>query len=754
MLSLLVESAVRSLLLGGTVWLGLRLLRPRDPRVQMTAWTAVLIASLAMPLVMRWGVVTIPSVPASLPIVQLIEDVPNTLLTPISSQSDAQATAIARRAVEAASNTAASARDGRSISIDWRAIATAIYTAVAFVLLLRLLIGLALTWRLVRAAAPVGNGWDNNVRVSDVVGVPVTFGSIILLPPECCQWAPAKRAAVLSHERAHVRHGDFYVLLLAALNRAVFWFSPLAWWQFARMAELAEMVSDDAAIEVLADRSSYAGILLDLAGSVAHAPAGLAMARAGTVRQRISRILAMRGLPVHAGWRTQLAVGVALIPLAAICAAGIARGIAPLEPANVDAKNLDAFVGFYQINALHAIAVTRERNHLFAQETGGAKLELVAQGPRRFASADGNSAIVFAGDDDKHAVELTMQEPARGGRRAKLVDAAIGQAIEDAFVRRVAAAPDRFKAQAPAEGGKSAVLQAIGELQRGAPDYNRMDAPLVERVRAQLPRLAAMLTALGSAESIFFRGVGPGGYDIYGAKFANGFAEFRVLVGAGGKLEDLLFRPDGDDTPGGIVSCAQEPGLKPVAGTAPIKLLIFNTTGADVQLFALDQSGKRAHQVTIGDNRTSPIMTYVARPWVVADAAGQCLEIVMPGQHTRFVTIRSAGTGERRDAALARRATPMPGSEEALRHYIDALARGEPDYERLTPEVAAVTRQQALLNQAILAKLGPVRAVSFRGVTPLDNDLSMVYFAGGSAEWRIGLVKDGRIGRIALGPQY
>jgi hypothetical protein len=96
----------------------------------------------------------------------------------------------------------------------------------------------------------------------------------------------------------------------------------------------------------------------------------------------------------------------------------------------------------------------------------------------------------------------------------------------------------------------------------------------------------------------------------------------------------------------------------------------------------------------------------------------------------------------------------MPGSEEALRHYIDALARGEPDYQRLTPEVAALTRQQALLNQAILAKLGRVRAVSFRGVTPLDNDLYMVYFAGGSAEWRIGLVKDGRIGRIALGPQY
>jgi hypothetical protein len=281
-----------------------------------------------------------------------------------------------------------------------------------------------------------------------------------------------------------------------------------------------------------------------------------------------------------------------------------------------------------------------------------------------------------------------------------------------------------------------------------------MGAPLAERVRAQVPRLTAMLTALGEIESVFFRGVGPGGYDIYGAKFANGFAEFRVLIGADGTTEDLVFRPDGDETPGGVVACSEEPGLKAVTGTAPIKLLIFNTTGADLQLSALDQAGKRTRQVTVGDNRTVPVMTYVARPWVVADAAGQCLEIVMPGQRTRFVTVRPAGTAERPDAAVARRATPMPGSEEALRHYIDALARGEPDYQRLTPEVAALTRQQALLNQAILAKLGRVRAVSFRGVTPLDNDLYMVYFAGGSAEWRIGLVKDGRIGRIALGPQY
>jgi hypothetical protein len=96
----------------------------------------------------------------------------------------------------------------------------------------------------------------------------------------------------------------------------------------------------------------------------------------------------------------------------------------------------------------------------------------------------------------------------------------------------------------------------------------------------------------------------------------------------------------------------------------------------------------------------------------------------------------------------------VAGSDEMLRQYIEALGRGEPNYDRMTSEVAALTRWQLPLNQAILARLGALRAVSFRGVSSLGSDIYMAHFANGTAEWRIGLVKDGTIGRIALGPQY
>jgi hypothetical protein len=96
----------------------------------------------------------------------------------------------------------------------------------------------------------------------------------------------------------------------------------------------------------------------------------------------------------------------------------------------------------------------------------------------------------------------------------------------------------------------------------------------------------------------------------------------------------------------------------------------------------------------------------------------------------------------------------LAGSEERLRQYILSLGRGQPDYDRMTAEVAIQTRQQLPVNQAILTRLGELRAVSFRGVTQLGGDIYIAHFANGSAEWRISLAKDGSIGRILLGPQF
>jgi hypothetical protein len=263
-----------------------------------------------------------------------------------------------------------------------------------------------------------------------------------------------------------------------------------------------------------------------------------------------------------------------------------------------------------------------------------------------------------------------------------------------------------------------------------------------------------MLKALGTVESIFFRGVGPGGYDIYGVKFANGSAEVRLQLGADGRADDVIFRPDGNDAPGAVLACSDEAGLKSRGGTTPISVFFYNGTGKDIQLHELDSAGKRMARGTIGEDASFTVWTSVDRPWVVADASGTCLEVVLPGQRTRFNTVQGARASDQPERSAKSRTAPLAASEAMLRQYIEGLSRGQPDYDHMTPEVAAYTRQQLPLNQAILSRLGALQALSFRGASYSGNDVYMAHFTNGTAEWRIGLVKDRTIGRIALGPQF
>jgi hypothetical protein len=749
-------------------------------------------------------------------------------------------------------DTPAAVRGGHDEAVNWLAVATAVYALVAGMLLLRLLVGIFLTWRLARAAKPMREPWtaDAMVRVSDVVGGPFTFGSTILLPPQCLDWDHRKRQAVLAHEGAHVANRDFYVLLLASLNRAVFWFSPFAWWQLIRMAELAEIISDARALEVFEDKLSYAEILLDLVRNAQSAAAGLEMARPCTVSARIEHILAANAAPARVGWRKRIWTAAAILPVVVVSAGTIATNtppasalaiggtadmmakahkpqrvsfyswggtsifaisregddlfgqlsgqrklplsvqgdgtysypsaaglislaisdepqpseltvsrsgrtlraarIAEMSPQDiaVDANLLDSYVGWYELASNRVLTITRDGDRMRVRETGRPKRAVTSIGVDAF-SGDDDDLLIFLRAGQAKVTQVLLQEPMFGARLAPRIDAAKARAIEEEFARRIAEIPDRFREQAPQSGSKEAILRGIEDLQHGAPNYDRMSAALAAKVRRQASELHTMFNALGAVESIFFRGVGPGGYDIYGVKFSNGSAEFRLLLGTDGKTEDVTFRPDGNEAQGGVVACSDEQGLRSQGDAAPIQLLFYNASGSEIQLYKLDADGKRTAHGVIGDNMSSVILTSIKSPWVIVDASGKCLEIVQPGQRTRYYTIEGAGG---RPETLRPRNAPLAESEAMLRQYIEAVGRGEPNYDRMTTEVAAQTHQQLAQEQAILARLGALRAVSFRGVTDMGSDIYMTHFANGSAEWRIALIKDGTIARIGLGP--
>jgi beta-lactamase regulating signal transducer with metallopeptidase domain len=311
MLTLITESSIRSLALGATVWIGMKAARVRNTQAQITAWTLVLAASIAMPALMRWPTVTIPApLPRVLPAARSIAFV----TSPIQAAP-------------------------RQVAIDWQGVLGSCYLAGTILLLLRMAAGLALTGRLRRTSVPVPPDWQisRDVRRSEGIAAPATFGSTILLPADCVDWTPAVRQAVLTHEQSHVEHGDFYIQLLASAYRALFWFSPLAWYLRKQLAELAETRSDDAAIANFPDRPSYAEILLGFAKRVQRMPLAVAMARPATVTRRVDRILAGTPVSPALNWRRRALLTASVLPLIAL-AAGCSLHVRAQNPVQTKAQ--------------------------------------------------------------------------------------------------------------------------------------------------------------------------------------------------------------------------------------------------------------------------------------------------------------------------------------------------------------------------------------------------------------------------------
>lgn len=289
MMNPLVEAALRSLALAVAVGLGTRIARVRSPHIAKGVWTAVLLFALAMPLLMRWPV------PQAIP-------VSVTLLSEISIRGASM-----------------------GAHLPWVRTVAIAYGIVGGALLVRFALGFLFMWRIRLRAVRLQEEWTHgdDIRACAQLRGPVTFGATILLPADFTTWNEPTRAAILAHEREHVRSRDCQVQWLAAIHLCVFWFSPLSWWLRAHLAKLAEQTSDDAALREKVDRVDYAAVLLEAARSrTAAAFPVVAMARGGDVTRRIDRVLSGRTPDeIPAAWRRALAVCAVLPALALIAGA-------------------------------------------------------------------------------------------------------------------------------------------------------------------------------------------------------------------------------------------------------------------------------------------------------------------------------------------------------------------------------------------------------------------------------------------------
>jgi beta-lactamase regulating signal transducer with metallopeptidase domain len=313
MISLLIESALRSLAFAGAIGLVLRIGRVRDVGTRLAAWTCVLYGALLLPF-------AVPFLPV----------LPVPMLGRAASQNAVvlPAPRIHRTAISI---------KPAPIRVDRLTGGVDLYLAVTLGLLGRLAFALMVTRRLRRRSHPVtdahvlailraqaGARKAPELSESSALAVPITLGWLrpcIILPDSWREWPDSKTEAVLAHELSHVSRSDYATLLAASLYRSIFWFNPLAWWLDKHLRDLAEQASDDSALRTTTDRTHYAEVLLEFFEALQNRRGrirwqGVAMARGASAGRRIDRILAEdRALSTPARWPVMAVLAALAVPL-------------------------------------------------------------------------------------------------------------------------------------------------------------------------------------------------------------------------------------------------------------------------------------------------------------------------------------------------------------------------------------------------------------------------------------------------------
>jgi hypothetical protein len=265
--------------------------------------------------------------------------------------------------------------------ISWVLIGLAFYSLIATVMICRVIVGSLLIRRATlgmdrldspfllervnRHCSGLGLTVCPELRAGPSVSVPVTFGwihPVILLPAEWPEWPEEKLDLVLVHELSHIQRGDYLIRVTANINKALYWFHPLSWWLEKRLAELGELLSDDAALFASpASRASYATILSGFMNSLDHRPyrfrVGIAMSVSRRGDRRINRVLdRSRILSAGLGFRQRLpffCLGIPiLILLAGIRPMTLSGGIPRTVPAGTRTSGV-------AVNAHDFLAVTQ-----------------------------------------------------------------------------------------------------------------------------------------------------------------------------------------------------------------------------------------------------------------------------------------------------------------------------------------------------------------------------------------------------------
>ncbi len=91
---------------------------------------------------------------------------------------------------------------------------------------------------------------------------------------------------------------------------------------------------------------------------------------------------------------------------------------------------------------------------------------------------------------------------------------------------------------------------------------------------------------------------------------------------------------------------------------------------------------------------------------------------------------------------------PSPGTQDALRQNIDGLAAGTPAFQIMLAGTGQATVRQLVGLEKMAKALGPLKTLTFKGVSPRGWDNFEAVYENGRAAWTIQPLIDGKIGGV------
>jgi beta-lactamase regulating signal transducer with metallopeptidase domain len=419
----------------------------------------------------------------------------------------------------------------------------------------------------------------------------------VILPNDFeARFEASEQAMVLAHERTHLARGHASINGLMALLKAVSWFNPLVH-VAARYARVDQELACDAAVigRFPGARQTYARALLKTQLAFMPLPLGcdwparspsllekriqmLAQHKPGRVRLLggaafIAALTAGAGI---AAWSAEPAdvrfaaspVRAAAIPRSSLTSAVtpssddgvdktglapqtakpapaepkleiVAQGYGPAVPKAAAAppagapKDIDRYLGGYEITRYAAMIVTRQGDGLLVTQQQGPPPELFLPGSDGvWVGTQSGRHFTFDLGPDGRVIDLNFGDGPTPGTMKRLPN---GEAE-----KRAAELAAKLKAQIPDIRTEGVIRELVRSVIDGSINFDRsFGERMVILARVQFPDMQSDFKSLGDLKTLTFKGVGIQGGDIYDAAFANGQREFRVLLDQQGRIDAM-----------------------------------------------------------------------------------------------------------------------------------------------------------------------------------------------------------------------